>query len=483
MLRAFSKIRHRLILGFFLCFVGVAAFVALSYSYFLNIERNLLFLNSADRILNTILEARRYEKNFFLYNQEADFREALVYLAQVEELVLINRKEIITSMGRETWINLRDLLWEYRRSLSLVHEMNSNAPLNADAKNLLNRQIEDLRDAGKQIIFLGERLVQNERNRIQRILRHYRILFGIFFVSVILTGAFVVILLETKVVRPLHTIEEATRNVAQGNFQPIRWSRTRDEIGSLVESFNTMVVQLQESRQHMIQTEKLSALGTLTSGVAHELNNPLSNISTSCQILMEEVNDRLPDYHKELLSSIEEQVIKARDIVRALLEFSREREFELKPTDLHEIVEDTLKLIKGEIPSHVEIRVEVPQGLVINADKARMEQALLNLIMNGIQAMEDEGVLTLRAFKSENGEVVLEVIDTGVGIPPENLPKIFDPFFTTKDVGRGTGLGLSVTYGIIERHGGRITVKSKVGQGTTFRVHLPAITSLHASPS
>ena len=474
MLRSLHKIRVRLILGFLMCFCGVALFVALSYRYFVLIERKLVALNEADNLVNFVLEVRRYEKNYFLYGREEDFEEALRYFNRFEGIILSAKSEMNEAVGPGLWSEVRDLSWIYRRALSTVHDMRSGPVLGTEGAEILRDQVNLIRAAGQDLISEAEKLARRQRERIQDLLHAYRILFGIFFVTTILTGAFVVYFLEVKVVRPLHTIEEATRVVAQGEFRPISWAHSGDEIGSLVEAFNRMVLQLEANREQMIQTEKLSALGTLTSGVAHELNNPLSNISTSCQILMEEIDERLPSYHRELLASIEDQVLKARDIVRALLEFSREREFELKPVELRSVVQDTLKLLKGDIPSHVEVRVEVPPGIVLQLDKARMEQALMNIIMNGIQAMATEGTLTVRASVDEESDLAtVEVTDTGVGIPAEILPRIFDPFFTTKEVGRGTGLGLSVTYGIVERHGGRISVESEVGKGTTVTLQLP----------
>jgi signal transduction histidine kinase len=260
--------------------------------------------------------------------------------------------------------------------------------------------------------------------------------------------------------------------VPTGDFQPIPWPESRDEIGSLVRAFNRMVVEIRRHSEQMIQNEKLTSLGTLTSGVAHELNNPLNNISTSCQILLEEMAGDASPYHRELLAAIDGQVSKARDIVGSLLEFARQREFELRPENLKSAVEEALRLLKAELPEEVSVRLEVPESMVLAADKNHLVQALLNLIQNALQAMDGPGELRLAA-RPENGLGVLEVSDTGCGIAPEVLPRIFDPFFSTKEVGRGTGLGLSIVYGIVERHGGRIEVESAPGRGSTFRLRLP----------
>lgn len=474
MWNAMGKIRVRLVIGFAACFLGVSLFVVLSYRYFVQIEGKLASLNLSDQLVNLTLEARRYEKNYFLYGHEADFEEALRYLGQVEQALLVQRKPIEEVMGFSGWSQWRDTTWVYRRSLSVVHETGSGKGLGAEGEELLKPHVNTIRSMGQELISLAEYMAGRERVEIQALLSRYRVLFGLFFLSTVCFGGLIVYLLEAKVVRPLSVIEKATRNVAEGRFETIEWNSGQDEISSLVKAFNRMVTQLEENREQMVRTEKLTALGTLTSGVAHELNNPLSNISTSCQILMEEADESFSAHHRQLLAAIEDQVVKARDIVRALLEFSRQREFQLKPVDLKEVVDDTLKLIKGDVPTRVEVRSEVGPGITLLADKARIQQAFINTIMNGIQAIEDQGIVTIRARRADTqGYILVEIEDTGAGIPPEVLPRVFDPFFTTKEVGRGTGLGLSVTYGIVERHGGRIWIESEVGKGTKVVMQLP----------
>jgi signal transduction histidine kinase len=236
-----------------------------------------------------------------------------------------------------------------------------------------------------------------------------------------------------------------------------------------------MISELDKRSEQLVQSEKMASLGTLTSGVAHELNNPLNNISTSVQILLEELEDNNLAYKKELLMETEGQIQRARDIVRALLEFSQERFFKLKKVKFSQLVENTIKLIKGEIPTNVKLAIEVPVDIQGDMDPRRIEQVLINFILNAIQAMKKGGILSIRAWCEENeAGFCFEVSDTGIGIAPEDLGKIFDPFFTTKDVGKGSGLGLSVSHGIIEKHGGRIEVKSEIGKGTKFVVFLPS---------
>jgi signal transduction histidine kinase len=240
-----------------------------------------------------------------------------------------------------------------------------------------------------------------------------------------------------------------------------------------------MIEELGKRSEQIVQSEKMASLGTLTSGVAHELNNPLNNISTSTQILLDELEDGDLEYQRQALEEIENQVVRARDIVRALLEFSRETSYSPTPVYFKNLVDKTLNMIKGEVPSKVSIKLDVPDDINGEIDPRRIQQVLINLILNGIQAMEKGGRLYIKAWEEKDKPgFYFEVRDTGHGVSQEDLPKIFEPFFTTKDighrdVGHGSGLGLAVSQGIVEQHGGWIKAESKVNEGTTFTVFLP----------
>ena len=484
-----SKIRVKLIGGFLLCLFCATAFATVGYRDFITMKEELPRLFRTGEILNTILEVRRYEKNFLLYRQPTDFEEATKYLVGLTKLIASMKPAITGKQDSVTYNELRQLWHRYSQSFSMVHRILSVGKWDSGRLTDLETTVVEMRSTGQAIIGFAERLNGLQRKRLQRLIDRYAFQFAIFIIGTISVGGVVVYFLVKKVMAPLHTIELATKTVAEGHFKPISVGETDDEIGSLVNAFNQMAFEVQEHRDQIIQTEKLSALGTLTSGVAHELNNPLSNISTSCQILSEEIDGQISDYHLSLLSGIEAQVLKARDIVRALLEYSRERRFELARENLFEVIEDSLKLLRGEIPSNVVVRVHVHEGIVLDLDKTSMERALINLIMNGIQAMEDGGEIVIKGeVLPESAGVLLSVADSGAGIAQEIMPRIFDPFFTTKDVGRGTGMGLSITYGIIEQHGGRLHVESvsqngerhgvdsRVRKGTKFTIWLPRVT-------
>jgi two-component system, NtrC family, sensor kinase len=235
-----------------------------------------------------------------------------------------------------------------------------------------------------------------------------------------------------------------------------------------------MISELEKRQDQLLQAKKLSSLGTLTSGIAHQLNNPLNNISTSCQILLEEFSREKSEFRRKMLTNIEQEVHRARDIVRGLLEFSRTKEFCLAPVYLHQVVDRSINLMSSQIPPGIEVVKKVPETLSLNLDAQRMQQVFLNLIENAVHAIIPPGQIKISARKDllEN-QVLIVFEDTGDGIPEKDIGRIFDPFFTTKEVGLGTGLGLSIAFGIIQKHQGSISVESKKSQGTRFTIRLP----------
>jgi two-component system NtrC family sensor kinase len=237
---------------------------------------------------------------------------------------------------------------------------------------------------------------------------------------------------------------------------------------------------LQAARQQLVQSEKLAAVGHLTAGIVHDVKNPLAIIIGLAEELPEQC--QLDDAALKSLRTIRDNGRRASRIVTDLLKFARKATPEWKYQDIRETIEIVLRLTeylarKGVI----EVIKDVPPTPVMaNYDAAQIEQVFVNLVQNAVQAMPDGGILRINLSQAQEA-VAIAVHDTGIGIPPNNLNRIFDPFFTTKPPGEGTGLGLSVSYGIVARHGGRIDVESTAGNGTTFTVLLPV--NPQATPS
>lgn len=230
------------------------------------------------------------------------------------------------------------------------------------------------------------------------------------------------------------------------------------------------------------RAEKLAAVGRLAAGVVHEINNPLATISACAEALEQRVaegafaNSEAEADLNEYLGLIKSEAFRCKSITTGLLDFSRLRTGDRIPLDIGEILRSSAKLVSHQKRGDhkVEIELDIDDDLPpVNADGGQLQQAVIVLATNAIDAMPDGGKLTFRAFTQQK-RVAIEIEDTGVGIPTEDMSKVFEPFFTTKEVGKGTGLGLAVCYGIVTDHGGRLSVRSNLGKGTTFTIFLPA---------
>ncbi|MBI4638034.1 MAG: GAF domain-containing protein [Candidatus Rokubacteria bacterium] len=251
------------------------------------------------------------------------------------------------------------------------------------------------------------------------------------------------------------------------------------ENARLYEGVKRQMTELQQTQAQLIQSTKLAAIGELAANVAHEINNPLTSVLGFASFLAERLQPGEP--MREELDLIRVEATRARDIVRDLLDFSRQREFVSQPTDFNVVVEQTLGLVRrqGLLETHELSETYASDLPMVDVDVSQMKQVVLNIINNAVHAMPDGGTLTVRTGAND-GQVYVEITDTGTGIAPEILDKIFDPFFTTKPDVTGTGLGLSVSLGIVQRHGGTIEVKTELGKGSTFTIRLPP-TANHAA--
>jgi PAS domain S-box-containing protein len=249
-------------------------------------------------------------------------------------------------------------------------------------------------------------------------------------------------------------------------------SKSGEHIGRLL-LFDD-VTQRERMEEQMSQTEKLTSLGLLAAGVAHEVNTPLAVISNYIQMLAKQMP--VSDPRHSIIEKIVKQTFRASEIVNNLLNFSRTGAAETTNVDVNRVVEDTLALVSHPLKtSQIQVVKNLSDGLpAVRGSANKLQQVFLNLFLNARDAMPSGGILEVRT-NAHNGSVEIEVVDTGAGIPREHIHRIFDPFFTTKASGRGTGLGLSVSYGIIKEHAGKVDVRSAPGKGTSFHVEFPAV--------
>ena len=279
-------------------------------------------------------------------------------------------------------------------------------------------------------------------------------------------------LTEIRNAYKLHTYDSSGRSlIVNVAIAPLR-SVSNQQTGAIIVLENVSSrVKLEESLQ---QNEKLSSIGLLAAGVAHEVNTPLTGVSSYTQMLMGMIPETDPKH--ALLQKMQRQTDRASNIVGNLLNFSRTgNAADFAEIDINKLLNDTLQLLEPQLrKSNIQVVKEYSDNIPkISANAGKLQQVFTNLILNARDATTSSGTITLRTSFGERDEVVIEVEDTGEGIAPENLKKVFDPFFTTKGVGNGTGLGLAVTYGIVQEHAGLIDVRSQVGKGTCFRLVFP----------
>jgi len=308
------------------------------------------------------------------------------------------------------------------------------------------------------------------------------------------------------VAKPIHALKNGTERLSQGELGYQIEVQSQDEVGDLAHSFNGMSLQLraaneesvtwartledrvdqktkelQRAHDHVLHVEKMASLGKMAAVVAHEVNNPLSGILTYAKLLRKwvgtgQTQGEKRDEAMQCLELIAAESRRCGDLIKNLLSLSRTAPMNVQSTDLNAVIDRSLLLVRHQLElGGVELQLNLAQDLpVVHCDPAQIEQVLLALIMNAIDAMPRGGTLWIETrLSSDRTEIKIKVRDDGAGIAPDVLPHIFEPFLTTKESGRGVGLGLAISRGIVERHNGRIEVESELGRGTTFTVTLP----------
>jgi two-component system, NtrC family, sensor kinase len=350
--------------------------------------------------------------------------------------------------------------------------------------------------------------------RVNRSILEAQLAAYLFTALITLAAIFLLAFIVGAITRPLTALVDVTDQVSRGDLTRRVQVQRGDEIGHLGETFNRMIESLQQSRHEielynrnleekiiertnqledaqaqLIQSEKMSAIGQLAAGVAHELNNPLGGILGYAQFTLEKLHKNIPEKtsSKEIqsyiryVSDIETQARRCKTIVQNLLRFSRSsRSVDFEEVDLNKAIEETLTFVGHQLHlNQIELSVQLDPNLPhVQGNAGQLQQVFTNLIINAMHASKPGSLIQVQsrfspALGEFGGAAELMFVDHGHGIKEENLKKIFEPFFTTKEIGKGTGLGLSVSYGIIKEHGGEINVLSRVDEGTTFTVVLP----------
>ena len=466
-----STIRHRLIL---LSGITASLIIALisMYSYqFVTFENKLTTLKRFDDLFREVLELRRYEKDILLQLGEEYATKARLSLQKIEGDLDEIEPEITRYMGPDSYRELHEIFVGYRTTF------NSWCTIEGCATVTEQDEGSDLiRSRGQELVSTTAELVRRKRSNISRDFKDILFWFTFIPAVVFVCAGFLVFSQTRRILTRLSSLRKATKDLAAGEFKVIETTdMSSDEISRLINNFNQMVVALKQKQEELIQSKKMASIGTFSSGIAHEINNPLNNISLSADTLIEEFDSMKEEEVLEILDDIMIQTERASKIVRNLLDFSRIQSAEMQPLDIRLILHKTAELIANELRIHkIVLNKDIADQLpLINGDMQKLQQVFLNLIINAEQAIGEYGTITMKAWVTDKGFIRTDICDNGPGISQENLDQIFDPFFTTREAGKGTGLGLAIVYGIVKEHGGYIEVASTLGEGTSFSVYLP----------
>ncbi len=517
------SLKKKITIGFLISAAIIAILTVFEYINFVEIKREIRYLETTDLVMRKALDLRRHETNYFFAKSPQQVAEE----SKAVHLCTKEMQDILAANPHIDWkdeLALRDRLKKYEQrfdeveasgeSLTTAFDRIKPSYRNSaefslfmksdflhrpsDAADILetvfmlppdhnlvtglrklDAEVGTLRKNGEDIVVIANDLDIEAREHAKTVTRVSQTAIIIFFPLFFIVGIGTLFFISGNVVRRLMLLIKIVEKAGTGwymhLYDPPSKDNVRDEVGVLIDEFNTLQGQLarrdeelDRKNKELMRSKKLAAIGTLASGVAHELNNPLNNIYLSAQVLSKEAGGALPPAAREAVDDIEGETLRVKKIVGDLLEFARGKKPQLRDVELIGLIGSSYKRlsVSPQVLNGIRFSIDAdPHRVYVQADPAQLEQVFINLFTNAVEAMHGEGDIRTSVRKS-NGSVTVKVSDSGSGIPKDSLDKIFEPFFTTKD--KGNGLGLAVVFNIIQKHNAGILVESEEGRGTTF---------------
>jgi two-component system NtrC family sensor kinase len=517
------SLKKKIILSFLISAVVIAILAISSYVNFIEIRKEIRYLELSDTVRSKSLLIRRHEKNFFLYGDRKESEYVHTYLKDLKTMLAQASPVYRTRSVLDLQDRIEEYGWRFSRIESLKGdfeaEFNRLKPkygqfivffhliestflerplvnaellqhlfsLGGDARAIkdliqLDAEISSLRKNGEEILTISTDLDKSAREKTEAAISFSQLAVLVLVPTFLAVGIIALFAISQSVVKRLKLLRSAIEKAGKGDFSHLSIPGEEDgedEVSILIHAYNEMERDLvardreiHQKNEELLQSRKLASIGTLASGVAHELNNPLNNIYLAAQVLSREIGqDTCSPIVTETVSDISSQTLRVKRIVNDLLEFSREKPPDLRNVNIVEVIDAILGQMKtsGEV-AQVSCKVDSPGTAQVHADRHLLEQVFINLFSNAVDAMDGKGTLSI-SVTDNAPSVVIKVSDTGRGIAAKDMTRIFDPFFTTKE--KGTGLGLAIVYSIIEKHEGKIEVKSEPFKGTVFTITLP----------
>ena len=389
-----GSLKIKMLAEYFTMAFLVMLFILLSWDNLNNLKKIITYGETVNSLFDTSLEIRRFEKNYFLYKTQEDYRELNLYIEKMSNLLLKSELELFTSKAR-----INDIKYNINEYRILLKSL-SKSDFSVDIENRI-------REHGKLILNVAEK-INNDRKIIKTsylssAMQHLILGSSLLLIAWVVIGIF----FYRKAVRTLSLLEDHMKRVSEGEFSLIETKFKDRELLSLKAAFNKMLVELKTRQELLVQSEKIASMGTMIFGVAHELNNPLSNILSSCQILKEEIESNNTEFKKEQLQQLESETERAINVVSSILNFSRStdwQKFNLKHT-----IEETIRLLRADIPSKITVHTDIPDDLSLFADKQKIQQVFINLIKNSVDAIETEGHVRINASVTGKNRELLKL--------------------------------------------------------------------------
>ncbi len=512
-------LKKKIFLTSFISFITICTLVLAGYANLIKTKKEIRFLELSDILSSKSLQLRRHEKNFFLYRDMKEIKDVHAHIEDLKAILkdstttyntenllnlkvnieeyeeVFNRIELIAGNFQKEFDKLKPLFSQNPGLLQLTESTYLERPLvNAEILEQLIRlnknnpaiinlheldtEIIALRKSGEEILNISEALDKSAREKVEKYISFLHTVAIYLFPLFLLIGLGTSFIINHDILSRLKILTEAIEKTGTGEFSmlTITIPAKQDEVGELISKMENGLItrddEIRDKNEELLLSKKLASLGTLASGVAHELNNPLNNVYMAAQTLSRKIDyEMCPKIIDESIVDIFTETLRMKRIVSDLLEYSRQRIPESELINIVDFIGDLFQRMKANgVMADVKYIVTGNEDIKVYADSGLLEQVFINLCGNAVDAMEGNG--TLEIIINRVGPVVqIKFTDTGKGIPSEDIPKIFDPFFTNKE--KGTGLGLATVYSIIESHNGKIVVTSEPDKGTTFIITLP----------
>jgi two-component system, NtrC family, sensor kinase len=456
------KIVHKIMIANFVNILLIALTGFFAYRAQDEVLTKLRFTEIANDLNSSFLEMRLAEKNYFLFGDRAALPEIEEKISTGFYVIEYSRPNIVRAIGEGKTDQLESSLANYRQALK-----------NAEVGDMAVQT--SVREAGQKLGEFTNYLTVTEREEVNQIIASSKQRLILSLAFILLTAVGITHLMSFRVLSSLKHIEKATHFISEGDFSKIEPDTSPDECGLAISALISMAQELRNREEQVVEARKLASMGILIAGVAHEVGNPLNNISMLAQNFVDLYDNMGRDEHIEYMKTVEEETERIQRIVKDLLDFAKPKKPDLKETFINNVVNKSMRLVHNmicicNIEAQLDLRDDIPSVFI---DEHQIQGVLINLLTNALSASSPGERLRLATrFNAGTNRVEVEVEDSGNGIAPQMLSHIFDPFFTTKGAS-GTGLGLFVSYGIIKNHKGDMRVRSELGAGTCFTIELP----------